>query len=160
MAKQQTIRKEVSLKGVGLHTGKEVTLTFKPAPNNSGYTFVRTDLEGHPSIEADVAYVVNTQRGTNLEKDGVSIQTSEHVLAACVGLEIDNLIIELDAAEPPIMDGSSKFFVEALEEAGIEEQECDREEYVVKEVIKYTDEKSGSEILVMPAEEYQVTTMV
>ncbi|MEG9326892.1 3-hydroxyacyl-[acyl-carrier-protein] dehydratase /UDP-3-O-[3-hydroxymyristoyl] N-acetylglucosamine deacetylase [Salinimicrobium catena] len=160
MAKQQTIRKEVSLKGVGLHTGKEVTLTFKPAPNNSGYTFVRTDLEGHPAIEADVAYVVNTQRGTNLEKDGVSIQTSEHVLAACVGLEIDNLIIELDAAEPPIMDGSSKFFVEALEEAGIEEQECDREEYVVKEVIKYTNEETGSEILVMPADEYQVTTMV
>lgn len=160
MAKQQTIRKEVSLKGVGLHTGKEVTLTFKPAPNNSGYTFVRTDLEGHPTVEADVAYVVNTQRGTNLEKNGVSIQTSEHVLAACVGLEIDNLIIELNAAEPPIMDGSSKFFVEALEEAGIEEQECDREEYVVKEVIKYTDEESGSEILVMPAEEYQVTTMV
>lgn len=160
MAKQQTIRKEVSLKGVGLHTGKEVTLTFKPAPNNSGYTFVRTDLEGHPAVEADVAYVVNTQRGTNLEKDGVSIQTSEHVLAACVGLEIDNLIIELDAAEPPIMDGSSKFFVEALEEAGIEEQECDREEYVVKEVIKYTNEETGSEILVMPADEYQVTTMV
>ncbi|MFD2518808.1 bifunctional UDP-3-O-[3-hydroxymyristoyl] N-acetylglucosamine deacetylase/3-hydroxyacyl-ACP dehydratase [Salinimicrobium flavum] len=160
MAKQQTIRKEISLTGVGLHTGNEVTITFKPAPNNSGFTFVRSDLEGKPSIEADVAYVVNTQRGTNLEKGGVTIQTSEHVLAACVGLEIDNLIIELNASEPPIMDGSSKFFVEALEEAGIEEQECDREEYVVKEVIKYTDEASGSEILVMPADEYQVTAMV
>lgn len=160
MAKQHTIRKEVSLKGVGLHTGNEVTLTFKPAPNNSGYSFVRKDLEGEPVIEADVAYVVNTQRGTNLEKDGVSIQTCEHVLAACVGLEIDNVIIELDASEPPIMDGSSKYFVEALEEAGMEEQECDREEYVVKEVIRYTDEESGSEILVMPADEYQVTTMV
>ncbi|MFD0975495.1 bifunctional UDP-3-O-[3-hydroxymyristoyl] N-acetylglucosamine deacetylase/3-hydroxyacyl-ACP dehydratase [Salinimicrobium gaetbulicola] len=160
MAKQRTIRKEVSLKGVGLHTGNEVTLTFKPAPNNTGYTFVRTDLEGHPAIEAEVSYVVNTQRGTNLEKDGVTIQTSEHVLAACVGLEIDNLIIELDASEPPIMDGSSKFFVEALEKAGIEDQECDREEYVVKEVISYKDEESGSEIIVMPADEYQVTTMV
>lgn len=160
MAKQRTIRKEVSLKGVGLHTGNEVTLTFKPAPNNTGYTFVRTDLDGNPVVEADVAYVVNTQRGTNLEKDGVTIQTSEHVLAACVGLEIDNLIIELDASEPPIMDGSSKFFVEALEEAGIEDQECDREEYVVKEVISYKDEDSGSEIIVMPADEYQVTAMV
>lgn len=160
MAKQRTIRKEVSLKGVGLHTGNEVTLTFKPAPNNTGYTFVRTDIEGHPAIEADVAYVVNTQRGTNLEKNGVSIQTSEHVLAACVGLEIDNLIIELDASEPPIMDGSSKFFLEALEEAGIEEQECDREEYVVKDVISYKDEASGSEIIVMPSDEYQVTAMV
>lgn len=160
MAKQRTISKEVSLQGVGLHTGNEVTLTFKPAPNNTGYCFVRTDLEGSPMVEADVNYVVNTQRGTNLEKDGVSIQTSEHVLAACVGLEIDNIIIELDAAEPPIMDGSSKFFVEALEKAGIEEQECDREEFVVTDVIRYVDDKTGSEILVMPADEYQVTTMV
>lgn len=160
MAKQRTISKEVSLQGVGLHTGNEVTLTFKPAPNNTGYCFVRKDLEGSPVVEADVKYVVNTQRGTNLEKDGVTIQTSEHVLAACVGLDIDNIIIELDAAEPPIMDGSSKFFVEALEEAGIEEQEYDREEFVVTDVIRYVDDKTGSEILVMPADEYQVTTMV
>ncbi|NJY63762.1 bifunctional UDP-3-O-[3-hydroxymyristoyl] N-acetylglucosamine deacetylase/3-hydroxyacyl-ACP dehydratase [Salinimicrobium sp. CDJ15-81-2] len=160
MAKQRTISKEVSLQGVGLHTGNEVTLTFKPAPNNTGYCFVRTDLEGSPMVEADVNYVVNTQRGTNLEKDGVTIQTSEHVLAACVGLDIDNITIELNAAEPPIMDGSSKFFVEALEEAGIEEQECEREEFVVTDVIRYVDDKTGSEILVMPADEYQVTTMV
>lgn len=160
MAKQQTIKKEVSLKGVGLHTGNEVTLTFKPAPVDSGYSFVRTDLEGHPVVEADVNYVVNTQRGTNLQKDGVSIQTSEHVLAACVGLELDNLIIELDASEPPIMDGSSKFFLQALEEAGIEEQDGEREEYVVNDVITYKDEETGSEIIVMPADEYQVTAMV
>lgn len=160
MAKQQTIKKEVSLNGVGLHTGNEVTLTFKPAPVNSGFCFVRTDLEGQPMIEADVSYVVNTQRGTNLEKDGVKIHTSEHVLAACVGLDIDNLIIELNASEPPIMDGSSKFFVEALEEAGIEEQDEERDEYIVNEVISYTDSKTGSEIILMPAEEYQVTAMV
>lgn len=160
MAKQRTIKKEVSLQGVGLHTGKEVTLTFKPAPIDNGYTFVRTDIEGHPVIEADANFVVNTQRGTNLEKNGVSIQTSEHVLAACVGLEVDNVIIALNASEPPIMDGSSKFFVEALEEAGIEEQDAQREEYVVDEVIRYVDEETGSELLVMPAEEYQVTTMV
>ncbi len=160
MAKQQTIKKEVSLKGVGLHTGNEVTLTFKPAPVNSGYSFVRMDLEDKPIIEADAAYVVSTQRSTNLEKDGVSIHTSEHVLAACVGLEIDNLIIELTASEPPIMDGSSKFFVKALEEAGVVEQECEREEYVVTEVIRYFHEQSGSEIIVMPSEDYQVTAMV
>lgn len=160
MAKQRTISKEISLQGVGLHTGNEVTLTFKPAPENTGYCFVRTDIEGNPMVEADVNYVVNTQRGTNLEKEGVTIQTSEHVLAACVGLEIDNIYIELNAAEPPIMDGSSKFFLEALEKAGIEEQECDREEFVVTDVIRYHDEKTGSEILVMPADEYQVTTMV
>ena len=160
MAKQRTIKREVSLEGVGLHTGNHVTLTFKPAPIDNGYTFVRTDIEGHPVIEADATYVVNTQRGTNLEKNGVSVQTSEHVLAACVGLEIDNVIIEINSSEPPIMDGSSKFFVEALEEAGIQEQEAQREEYVVEEVIRYVDEDTGSEILVMPAEEYQVTAMV
>lgn len=158
--KQRTIGKEVSLTGVGLHTGKDVTLTFKPAPENYGYAFVRVDLEGHPVIEADANYVVNTQRGTNLEKRGVKIQTSEHVLAALVGMEVDNCIIELNASEPPIMDGSSKFFVEAIEEAGIVEQEAEREEFVVEEVISYIDEESGSEITVIPADEYQVTTMV
>ncbi len=160
MVRQRTIGKEVSLTGVGLHTGKEVTITFKPAPENHGYAFVRVDLEGSPVIEADANYVVNTQRGTNLEKRGVKIQTSEHVLAALVGMEVDNCLIELNASEPPIMDGSSKFFVEAIEKAGIVEQDVPREEYVVKEVISYTDEESGSEITVIPSEEYQVTTMV
>lgn len=158
--KQKTIQKEVSLKGVGLHTGKDVTLTFKPAPENAGFAFKRIDLEGSPVIEADANYVTNTQRGTCLEKNGVTIQTCEHVLAALVGLDIDNAIIELNDTEPPIMDGSSKFFVEALEKAGIETQEACREEYEVTDVISYTDEESGSEILVMPAKEYQVTTMV
>ncbi|WP_055445880.1 bifunctional UDP-3-O-[3-hydroxymyristoyl] N-acetylglucosamine deacetylase/3-hydroxyacyl-ACP dehydratase [Lacinutrix mariniflava] len=158
--KQKTIGGEVSLTGVGLHTGKSVSLTFKPAPVNSGFAFKRIDLEGSPVIEADANYVTNTQRGTCLEKNGVTIQTCEHVLAAFVGLDIDNAIIELDNAEPPIMDGSSKFFVEAIEKAGIIELEAFREEYVVKDVISYLDEESGSEILVMPAKEYQVTTMV
>jgi len=159
-AKQRTIKNEISLTGVGLHTGKEVTLTFKPAPENHGYTFIRVDLEGQPIIEADANYVVNTQRGTNLEKLGVKIQTSEHVLAALVGMEIDNCIMELNASEPPIMDGSSKFFVEAIEKAGIVEQDAAREEYIVKEVINYIDEESGSEITIIPSDEYQVTTMV
>ncbi|PIB31969.1 UDP-3-O-[3-hydroxymyristoyl] N-acetylglucosamine deacetylase [Gaetbulibacter sp. 5U11] len=158
--KQKTILKEVSLKGVGLHTGKEVTLTFKPAPVNAGFAFKRIDLEGNPVIEADANYVTNTQRGTCLEKNGVTIQTCEHVLAALVGLDIDNAILELNNSEPPIMDGSSKFFVEALEKAGIEEQDAFREVYEVSDVISYTDEESGSEILVMPAKDYQITTMV
>jgi UDP-3-O-[3-hydroxymyristoyl] N-acetylglucosamine deacetylase/3-hydroxyacyl-[acyl-carrier-protein] dehydratase len=160
MVKQKTIQNEISLTGVGLHTGKEVTMTFKPAPVNSGFTFVRVDLEGSPVIEADANYVVNTQRGTNLEKLGVKIQTSEHVLAAFVGCDVDNVIIELNASEPPIMDGSSKFFVEAIEKVGVVEQEAERYYYVVKEVISFTDETTGSEILVMPADDYQVTTMV
>lgn len=160
ISRQRTLAKEVSLTGVGLHTGKEVTLTLKPAPINYGYAFIRTDLEGNPVIEADANYVVNTQRGTNLEKRGVKINTSEHVLAALVGMEVDNCILELNAPEPPIMDGSSKFFVEAIENAGITEQEAPREEYIVKDVISYIDEETGSEIIVMPADEYQVTTMV
>ena len=158
--KQTTIGKEVSLTGVGLHTGSDVTIKFVPADKNHGYAFKRVDLEGTPIIPADANLVNNTQRGTNLEKNGVKIQTSEHVLAALVGLEIDNVLIELNAAEPPIMDGSSKFFVEALEKAGIVEQDAYREEYVVKEVISYRDEKTGSEITIIPSDTYQVTTMV
>lgn len=160
MVKQKTIKTEISLTGVGLHTGKEVTMTFKPAPVNNGFTFVRVDLEGQPVIEADANYVVNTQRGTNLEKLGVKIQTPEHVLAALEGCDLDNIIIELNASELPIMDGSSKYFVEAIEKAGIEEQNAKRNVYVVKEIISFTDEATGSEILVMPNDHYSVTTMV
>ncbi|WP_016989390.1 bifunctional UDP-3-O-[3-hydroxymyristoyl] N-acetylglucosamine deacetylase/3-hydroxyacyl-ACP dehydratase [Flavobacterium sp. ACAM 123] len=160
MVKQKTIKTEISLTGVGLHTGKEVLMTFKPAPSNNGFTFVRVDLEGHPVVEADANYVVNTQRGTNLEKLGVKIQTPEHVLAALVGCDLDNVIIELNTSELPIMDGSSKYFVEALEKAGIEEQNTKRNIYVVKEIISFTDEESGSEILIMPSDHYCVTAMV
>lgn len=158
--KQKTIQKEISLSGVGLHTGNTVTMTMKPAPTNHGFAFKRVDLEGAPIIAAKAEYVVNTQRGTNLEKNGVQIQTSEHVLAAAVGLDLDNLLIEIDASEPPIMDGSSKFFIAALEKAGVQEQDADIEEYVVKEIISYKDEVTGSEIILMPSDEYQVTTMV
>ncbi len=158
--KQKTIQQEITLSGVGLHTGNQVTMTFKPAAANHGYAFKRVDLEGEPIIEAKAEYVTNTQRGTNMEKNGVQIQTSEHVLAAAVGLGIDNLLIEVNASEPPIMDGSSKFFIKALEEAGIVELEAEVKEYVVKEIISYKDEATGSEIILMPADEYQVTTMV
>lgn len=160
MGKQRTIANEITLKGVGLHTGENVTMKFVPAPENHGFAFKRVDLEGGPIIEADANFVVNTQRGTNLEKRGVKIQTSEHVLAALVGMEIDNVLIELDAPEPPIMDGSSKYFVEAIEKAGILEQEAEIDEYVVKEVITYKDEATGSDITLIPSDEYKITTMV
>lgn len=160
MVKQTTIANDISLTGVGLHTGQNVSMTFKPAPINNGITFIRVDLEGQPIIEADANYVVNTQRGTNLEKKGVKIQTPEHVLAAVVGCDIDNLIIELNASELPILDGSSKYFVEALEKAGVVEQEAERKVYVVKEVISYCDETTGSEITVIPHDSYCVTAMV
>ncbi len=157
---QNTIQNEVTLSGVGLHTGIDVTMTFKPAPINHGYAFVRLDLEGTPVIEANANYVVNTQRGTNLEKNGVQINTCEHVLAAVYALGIDNIIIEINAPEPPIMDGSSIHFIEALEKGKILEQDATREEYIVKEIISYVDSETGSEIILMPADEYQVTTIV
>ncbi|XCF05079.1 bifunctional UDP-3-O-[3-hydroxymyristoyl] N-acetylglucosamine deacetylase/3-hydroxyacyl-ACP dehydratase [Tamlana crocina] len=157
---QKTIKEAISLTGVGLHTGKDVTLTFKPAEANFGLAFKRVDLEGEPIIEADANYVTNTQRGTCLEKNGVTIQTSEHVLAALVGMDVDNAIIELNASEPPIMDGSSKFFVEAIEKSGVVELDAQREVFEITDIVSYVDEESGSEILVMPAKEYQITTMV
>ena len=160
MPNQHTISKPVSLKGVGIHTGQEVNLTFKPTKENQGYVFCRVDLPEKPLIEASINFVVNTDRGTNLDKNGIKIRTSEHVLAALVGMEIDNILIELDAPEPPIMDGSSKYFVEALKKAGIKKQDAVREEYVVKEPISYYDEDSGSDITVIPSENYEVTAMV
>ena len=157
---QTTIKNPVSLKGVGIHTGKEVNLTFKPTNANNGYRFKRIDLKDKPIIEANIKYVINTDRRTFLKKNNITIQTCEHVLAALVGLEIDNVIIEIDASEPPIMDGSSKYFVEALESVGKKELNEKRKEFVVRDVISYKDSKSGSEITVIPSSEYQITTMV
>ena len=158
--KQHTLAGSITLQGKGLHTGRNVTLTLKPANENTGFVFVRLDLEGNPVIEADANYVTSTERGTVLEKKGVKIQTCEHILAALVGMNLDNVSIELDAPEPPIMDGSVKFFVEAIEKVGVVEQEAERKEYIVQEVISYRNEETGSEITIIPSEEYQVTTMV
>jgi len=157
---QTTLNDKVTLDGVGLHTGIPVQLTFKPAPEDSGFVFVRTDLNPNVRIPADIQFVANTDRGTNLEKDGVKIQTTEHVLASLVGMGVDNCIIELTSAESPIMDGSSKYFVEAIESVGIKTQKKNKEEYVVTEPISYRDEVSGSEITLIPSDKYQVTTMV
>ncbi len=160
MEKQKTLREEISLSGIGLHTGKEVVLTMKPAKENTGFVFVRTDLEGCPQVEADANYVTTTDRGTTLEKSGVKIHTCEHVLAALVGMDLDNVILEMNNAEPPIMDGSSKFFVEAVEKVGIVEQEVPREYLTIAEVMSYTDPETGADITIIPSEEYEVTTMV
>ena len=157
---QTTLNDKVTLDGVGLHTGIPVQLTFKPAPEDSGFVFVRTDLNPNVRIPADIQFVANTDRGTNLEKDGVKIQTTEHVLASLVGMGVDNCIIELTSAESPIMDGSSKYFVQAIESVGIKTQKKNKEEYVVTELISYRDEVSGSEITLIPSDKYQVTTMV
>lgn len=157
---QKTLKEDISLSGVGLHTGKKVNLTIKPAKENTGFVFVRTDLEGNPQVEADVNYVTTTERGTTLEKLGVKIHTCEHLLAALVGMDIDNAILEMDAAEPPIMDGSSKFFIEAIEKVGVVEQNVAREYLVIKEVMNYADPNTGSEITIIPSDTYEITTMV
>ena len=160
ISNQTTIKSSVSLDGVGIHTGKDVKLTFNPAEANTGYVFKRVDLEGNPLIEALSKYVVNTQRGTTLEKKGIKLKTIEHVLAALVGLEIDNVLIEINAEEPPIMDGSSKFFIDALQKAEIEELSTQRKEYIIKDTVTFKDEESGSEITIIPSDTYQVTAMV
>ena len=115
--KQRTIKSEITVSGTGLHTGQSVNMTFKPAPENHGYKFKRIDIEGHPIVDADVDNVTDTSRGTNLSQNGASVNTVEHVLAALVGLEVDNVLIELDGPETPIMDGRALKFIEALEAA-------------------------------------------
>lgn len=160
MRKQTTIKKSVSISGTGLHTGCETTLTFHPAGENHGYRFLRSDLENNPVIKADARYVNKTQRGTSLNFNGIEINTTEHVLAALVGLNIDNVLIELTASEPPIMDGSSIEFIKILKDVGIEEQEADVDYFEVKEPILYKDKETGSEMLLVPAGNYQITTMV
>ena len=158
--KQTTLEREVSLSGIGLHTGQEVTLTFKPAEPDTGYVFKRIDIEGSPEVPASAKWVNKTQRSTVLDCNGAEIQTSEHVLAALTGLDYDNAIIEINASEPPILDGSAKYFIEALEKAGKVEQDTEREVYIVSEPIHYKDLETGSEIIILPSENYEVQVMV
>ena len=125
--KQRTIKGEVSVAGVGLHTGQPVVMTFKPAPVNHGFKFKRIDLPNSPVVDADVDNVTDTSRGTTISQNGASVSTVEHVLAGLVGLEVDNVMMELTGPEIPIMDGSALMFIEALEAIGLKEQEADRD---------------------------------
>lgn len=160
MAKQKTIKNEFSIVGVGLHTGEKVTLTVKPAADNHGFKFKRVDVEGQPIINADADLVVDTSRGTTLEKNGVRVYTTEHVLAALAGLEIDNALMELDGPEMPIMDGSAYPFVQLILEVGIEEQEADKDYFVVTENLTYEDLERHTEMLAVPQDEFRLTVMV
>mgnify|MGYP000610199840 FL=1 len=159
--KQTTIKAPVTVKGVGLHTGKEVTMTFKPAPENHGYKFQRIDLPGSPIIDADVDNVTDTSRGTTITQNGASVSTVEHTLAALAGLELDNILIEIDAPETPIMDGSSIIFVEELEKVGFEIQDADREYFVIPSNITYSESDRQVEMVAMPyIDDYRITVMV
>jgi UDP-3-O-[3-hydroxymyristoyl] N-acetylglucosamine deacetylase/3-hydroxyacyl-[acyl-carrier-protein] dehydratase len=158
--RQITIQKPVSVKGVGLHTGKAVTLTFKPAGANHGYRFQRVDLAEQPVIPADVKFVISTNRGTSLRNGEAQVATVEHVLAALTGLGIDNVTMEIDGPELPIMDGTSMPFVEALREAGLTYLEAEREFFVVADPISYKDELTGTELLALPSEGFEATVMI
>jgi UDP-3-O-[3-hydroxymyristoyl] N-acetylglucosamine deacetylase/3-hydroxyacyl-[acyl-carrier-protein] dehydratase len=159
--KQTTIKAPVTVKGVGLHTGKEVTMTFKPAPENHGFKFQRIDLPGTPIIDADVDNVTDTSRGTTITQNGASVSTVEHTLAALAGLELDNILIEINAPETPIMDGSSIIFIEELEKVGFEIQDADREYFVIPSNITYSESDRQVEMVAMPyIDDYRITVMV
>lgn len=158
--KQKTLKSEITLQGVGLHTGKLTNITIKPAPANHWYVFKRTDIENQPIIKADVDNVFSTQRGTSLKQNGAEVHTTEHVLAALYGMQIDNALIEIDGPEIPILDGSSLPFVKEIEKVGIEEQNENREYFVLEDNLKYENTEKNAEILAVPDENYRITVMV
>ncbi|MGC9363613.1 MAG: bifunctional UDP-3-O-[3-hydroxymyristoyl] N-acetylglucosamine deacetylase/3-hydroxyacyl-ACP dehydratase [Fidelibacterota bacterium] len=157
---QRTIKNEVAVFGVGLHTGVKSTITFKPAPENSGIRFIRSDVENSPEILADINHVIDISRGTTIAQNGVQIHTVEHVLAAVAGLEIDNIFIEVNNIEPPVCDGSSIEFVKALKKAEIVEQSVPQDVLVIEKIIQYTDPKNGVDVHVLPADSFRVTFMI
>ena len=158
--KQHTIRESITVSGVGLHTGVTANMTFTPAPPNHGIKFQRIDLPDQPVVDADVDYVVDLSRGTTIEHNGARVNTVEHTLAALVGLEIDNVLIKIDGPEPPILDGSSKMFIEALEKVGVQQQNALRNFLEVTESIMYRDPERDVEIAALPLDDFRVTVMV
>lgn len=160
MRLQRTILNSAEISGLGLHTGANVNLTFHPAAENTGYIFKRTDLEGTPEITVDAENVISTDRGTCLGQNNAKIHTVEHTLAALRGLGIDNCLIEVDGPEMPIMDGSSRHFVEVLKKAGYKEQQAEVEYYEIDTVLSYTDPKNKIEIIAVPANDFKVSVMI
>lgn len=158
--KQRTLKSEISISGIGLHTGEKVNVTICPAPVNHGYKFQRIDLQEQTIINADADLVVATDRGTTLEYKGARVYTTEHILAAIYGCQIDNVLIKIDAPEIPIMDGSSKLFVEAILATGFEEQDAEREYFELTENIPWEDAEKGIEFLAIPDTNYRLTVMV
>lgn len=158
--KQKTISKSISLTGEGLHTGQKATITFKPASENYGVKFKRVDVEGQPEVEAVVENVVDTSRSTTIEKNGARVITVEHIMSAVYGLGIDNIIIEIDNIETPILTGNAQPFVDALKAAGIQEQNEDKEYFIIKKSFTYSDEEKGIELMTFPDDEYSVHVMI
>ena len=157
---QTTLKGEISLTGKGLHTGVDVKLNICPAPENTGYVFVRTDLEGEPTIDAIADNVIDTSRGTTIEQHGNRVSTIEHVLASLSGMGVDNAYIKISGPEVPILDGSAKRFVEEIQKVGIEEQEAERGFYVIKEKLVYTDVERGIEIAAYPDDSFSIDVLI
>jgi UDP-3-O-[3-hydroxymyristoyl] N-acetylglucosamine deacetylase/3-hydroxyacyl-[acyl-carrier-protein] dehydratase len=160
LVQQRTIKHPVTLSGIGLHTGVSTTMTFRPAPANTGIRFRRVDIPDKPEVPALVDFVVEVARGTTLQIGEARVHTVEHVLAACVGLEIDNVVIELDNIEPPIMDGSAAPFAEALISAEFEVQDAAKDYLIIDQAVRYTDEKKGVDIVALPTDDYRLTVMI
>jgi len=159
-AKQRTIGSEITISGIGLHTGKSVTLTLKPAPENHWFKFRRVDIEGQPIVAVDADNVTDTSRGTTISENGASVSTIEHLMAALIGLQVDNVLIDIDGPEVPILDGSSTIFIQELKKAGFVEQDADRDFYEIKENIHYADAEKKIEIVGMPLDGYRLTCMI
>ncbi|WP_185871074.1 bifunctional UDP-3-O-[3-hydroxymyristoyl] N-acetylglucosamine deacetylase/3-hydroxyacyl-ACP dehydratase [Blattabacterium cuenoti] len=162
LEKQKTIAEKISLQGFGLYTEKQITITFKPAPEDTGFIFIRTDIKEKICIKADFSSLLKEKidKGIILEKNGLKIYAIEHVLSALTGMDLDNVIIELDNREPPVLDGSSKFFVEAVEKAGIIEQNAIRKYYTIKDSIYYENKKTGGEIIALPYNNFEIMIVI
>ena len=157
---QHTIRETVSISGAGIHTGQSVTMSLKPAEPNTGINFQRTDLPGKPVVKADVDNVIETNRSTTIEQNGARIGTIEHLMAALVGMQIDNVLIEIDGEEVPILDGSSQLFIEALEKTGTTCQAAKKIYYTIEHNITFTDEEKKVEMVALPYNNYRINTLI
>ncbi len=157
---QHTIRDEISISGAGIHTGQSVTMRIKSAPPNTGINFQRVDLPAKPLVKADVDFVVETNRSTTLENNGARVSTIEHLMAALVGMQVDNALIEIDGEEVPILDGSAQPFVEALQKAGLREQNAAKIYYNIEHNITFTDEEKKVEMVALPYNEYRINTLI
>lgn len=160
MQKQNTLKQSFSLQGKGLHTGLDINITFNPAPDNHGYKIKRVDLEGEPIIDAVAENVAGTQRGTVISKGGIQISTIEHAMATLYAYGIDNCLIEVNAPEFPILDGSSRFYAEEIEKVGIESQNSPKDYYIVKHKIEVIDEETGSSLLILPDDKFSINTLI
>ena len=157
---QHTIKEEVTISGAGIHTGQSVTMLIKPAAPNSGINFQRTDLPGKPVVKADVDNVVETNRSTTIEADNARVGTIEHIMAALMGMQIDNVLIEINGEEVPIMDGSSRFFIDELSKASIEKQEAKKVYYDILHNITFTDEEKKVEMVALPYNDYRINALI